>query len=391
MRPIAPESFSRRILLAVSGMSPQILTETLYALARTRQPAWVPTQVHILTTADGAKHARMNLLQGQAHFLKLCADYALDRAIFDERHIHVLTGANGMPLADIRSVADNEAAADQIARLIRQFTDDEDAALHVSMAGGRKTMGYYAGYALSLFGRAQDRLSHVLVDEGFEGHRDFYYPTPYSLPIHREGKVTLDASQAQVTLAEIPFVRLRDDLPQKHLDRITSFAATIAQAQLGRQPQRLVLDFSQMRFAFAGIALDAIGDAELAFALWLLERKRDGEPALSGRLLDAHGKALGAALADFCQRLADAGSASGKFARLGKSEDALRRGMTLNDVQYRMSRLNKALRELLGGTLAAQIELKNIGRKGAPVYALGIDADAVEWVEHDGATASLAG
>jgi CRISPR-associated protein (TIGR02584 family) len=30
------------------------------------------------------------------------------------------------------------------------------------MPGERKTMGFYVGYALSLFGRAQDRLSHVI-------------------------------------------------------------------------------------------------------------------------------------------------------------------------------------------------------------------------------------
>lgn len=378
-----PESFPRRILLAVSGMSPQIVTETLYALACTRQPAFVPTQVHILSTADGAAHARLNLLQGQAHFHALCADYRLDPGIFSETNIHVLTDAAGAPLADIRSVADNEAAADQIARLIGRFTADDDCALHVSMAGGRKTMGYYAGYALSLFGRAQDRLSHVLVGEGFEGHRDFYYPTPYSLPIHRDGKVTLDARQAQVTLAEIPFIRLRDDIPSKHLDRVTSFAATIAQAQLGRQSQRLRLDLARMHFEFAGIALDALGDAELAFFLWLLERKRNDEPDLSGALLEAQGKGLGAAFADFCGALADRGSASGKFTRIGRSEDALRRGLSLGDVQYRRSRLNNALDALLGGTLAAQVELKNIGSKGVPIYAIAIDAEQVDWIADD--------
>jgi CRISPR-associated protein (TIGR02584 family) len=49
--------------------------------------------------------------------------------------------------------------------------------LHVSIAGGRKTMGFYAGYALSLYGRAQDRMSHVLVDEKFEKGINFYYPS----------------------------------------------------------------------------------------------------------------------------------------------------------------------------------------------------------------------
>ena len=46
-------------------------------------------------------------------------------------------------------------------------------------------MGFYLGYALSLYSRAQDRLSHVLVNSPFESHSEFFYPTPESRVIHR--------------------------------------------------------------------------------------------------------------------------------------------------------------------------------------------------------------
>ena len=36
-------------------------------------------------------------------------------------------------------------------------------------------MGIYLAYALQLFGRPQDVLSHVLVSEDFESHPDFFY------------------------------------------------------------------------------------------------------------------------------------------------------------------------------------------------------------------------
>jgi CRISPR-associated protein (TIGR02584 family) len=84
------------------------------------------------------------------------------------------------PLEDIRSPDDNRRAADGITELIREFTADPDCALHVSIAGGRKTMGFFLGYALSLYGRPQDKLSHVLVSEPFESSSGFYYPTPAS-------------------------------------------------------------------------------------------------------------------------------------------------------------------------------------------------------------------
>ncbi len=70
--------------------------------------------------------------------------------------------------------ADNAAVADFITEEVREITADPNASLHVSIAGGRKTMGFYVGYALSLFGRAQDRLSHVLVPPAFESPRRFF-------------------------------------------------------------------------------------------------------------------------------------------------------------------------------------------------------------------------
>ena len=74
------------------------------------------------------------------------------------------------------------AVADFITEQVRQITADPAASLHVSIAGGRKTMGFYAGYALSLFGRAQDQLSHVLVSPSFELLKEFSIrvPTPRS-------------------------------------------------------------------------------------------------------------------------------------------------------------------------------------------------------------------
>lgn len=40
--PESPESYPRRVLLAVSGVSPQIVTETVYALAVAREPRVAP-------------------------------------------------------------------------------------------------------------------------------------------------------------------------------------------------------------------------------------------------------------------------------------------------------------------------------------------------------------
>ena len=120
--------------------------------------------------------------------------------------------------------ADNAAVADFITEEVRAITADPNASLHVSIAGGRKTMGFYVGYALSLFGRAQDRLSHVLVPPSLEVRaRDFSIRAraPRTTSVH---------------LGPIPFVRLRDGLPEHLLEGRARFSEAVAKAQKALPP-----------------------------------------------------------------------------------------------------------------------------------------------------------
>jgi hypothetical protein len=155
-----------------------------------------------------------------------------------------MVNQSGKPLEDIRTQEDNAAAADFICNFLRDITADENTSLHVSIAGGRKTMGYYLGYALSLFGREQDKLSHVLVSPQFENSPQFYYPTPYECGIDvRVGDktLTLDARKAEVSLAEIPFVRLRHGQPRELLIGHSSFSQAVQAAQQSFAPPNLIL------------------------------------------------------------------------------------------------------------------------------------------------------
>jgi len=271
---------SRRILLAATGLSPQIVTETLYALAVQGEPRWVPTEVHLITTAEGAERARHSLLSADlAWFARLIADYRLPPIAFSESHIHVLEDANGAPLPDIRTPADNDQAADQLTELVRRFTADPATQVHASIAGGRKTMGYYLGYALSLFGRPGDRLSHVLVSEPFESTWDFFYPTPYSRIIETRDHKLADTAQARVMLAEIPFVSLRHELPKALLAGKASFSATVAAARAGLGAPELLIDY-RARLIRAGGRTIALPPTQLAFIGWMARRRLRGEPHL---------------------------------------------------------------------------------------------------------------
>lgn len=111
--------------------------------------AFIPTEVRLLTTTQGADHARLSQLHPDSGwFHRLCADYALTGIRFGEADITVLRDEAGKVLEDIRTPEDNRRAGDRLTALVPEFTVDPDAALHVSIVGGRKTMGFYAGYAL---------------------------------------------------------------------------------------------------------------------------------------------------------------------------------------------------------------------------------------------------
>ncbi|GIX21705.1 MAG: hypothetical protein KatS3mg121_0488 [Gammaproteobacteria bacterium] len=266
----------RRVLLAVSGMSPQVITETLYALVLEKN--WVPDEIRLITTTQGRDNAVGWLLEGPAHLRRFLEDYRIDHPIrFDERSIILIEDAQGRPLDDLRTPEDNEAAADVICRVIREFTQDPDTELHVSLAGGRKTMGFYAGYALSLFGRPQDCLSHVLVSAEHESLPDFFYPTPTSRIIRNQAGQEIDTHRATVWLAEIPFVRLRSHLPPPLLSGAHSFSQTVALARKSTEARpELILYPAERRYRIDDVE-GKIGAAGMAVLLWLAHRRRSGQ------------------------------------------------------------------------------------------------------------------
>lgn len=347
-QPNEPASYPRRVLLAATGLSPQVVTETVYALAVQAQCAFVPTEIHLVTTKQGKEHARLNLLSGDpGWFQRLRADYALPEIAFDAGRIHVLTGPDGAPLADIRTPEENEHAADTITRLVAEFTADTSAALHVSLAGGRKTMGYYLGYALSLFGRPQDRLSHVLVSAPFESHPRFFYPTPGECVIHTLESRPLDCRDAVVTLAQIPFVRLRDELPPRLLGGNARLTEIVTAANRALQPPRLTLDTMQ-RLASADDQPLSLGRTEFAVLLWLAERARAGAPEVDWTRPEAADEFLGVARRIFNPMAAE-------YERIEKAVD-WRRSAAIKLGKYfepHKSRINDAIERALG-TVAAR-------------------------------------
>ena len=261
----------RSRLLAVSGASPQVVTETLYALAREDGPEAVPAEVVLVTTSMGRDTAVRTLLgcgDAPGQLAALRRDYDLPEVAFDESRIHVITDAQGQPLDDIRTADDNKAVGNFLLKRIRTLTGEDDPPLHVSIAGGRKTMGQYAAAMMWLFARESDELSHVLVSAEFEGLPDFFYPTPRSVllasPQHPDG---LDAARAEVTLARLPFLRLRTWLSTKKLFAEHDFSTLIEESQFDANQTRMYIDpeKKQVRISNREVQLTRENCAYLAF------------------------------------------------------------------------------------------------------------------------------
>jgi len=343
--PSRPSSYPRRVLLAVTGLSPQIVTETLYALAV--KPAnvkdkFIPTEIHLITTSEGTERARLALLSDDpGWFHHFCRDYRLPGIHFESDSIHELPGVNTRSLTDIRSVQDNERAADFITDQLREFSQDHGAALHVSIAGGRKTMGYYAGYALSLFGRGQDRLSHVLVNEPFESSWDFFYPTPYSRVITTRENKLADTRDAEVMLAEIPFVRLRDELPDELLNGHARFTASVREAQKAIPPLSLTLN-PTTRSIPAGGETFQLKPVSFAFYWMLTERARKGLPGLHWSDSGLADELLG-----YLGKVTNAHSGIYE-----KTETIYRKGYTKENFDPAKSHVNNAIKKVLGNRRA---------------------------------------
>jgi CRISPR-associated protein (TIGR02584 family) len=344
----------QKILVAVTGLSPQIVTETLYALAVGADSPWIPDEIHLVTTGQGAMQARLNLLSERpGWFHRFCRDYDLHGIRFDEHQIHPIRDAAGNVLEDIRHPVDNDAAADSITELVRALTSDPGAVIHASIAGGRKTMGFYLGYALSLYGRSGDRLSHVLVSSPYEGHPEFFYPTPYEsvLQGRKDGKtMTVDARDAKITLADIPFVRLREGLPSSLLDGKVRFSEVVHEAQKALPPVLLDLYPDQCKIVAGGESI-TLRPAEFALYWLMAQRVMDGREHMHWSDKD-----IGAELLGYYGRIVN--TASGDYDR---AKDAYRKGMDKVNFDPTKSRINQVIRQTLGAHRAKPYLIAPLG------------------------------
>ena len=302
---------TRRILFCTIGATPQVVTETVWALRNQRNPPWEPDEIHLVTTTFALDRIRQELQSPSGHLAALlggrippvsihlpCRDGSVItfdpwRAEGDwgESADAITLPAEESALRDVNSATDAASMGSLIFRLIARFTQKDDTELHVSLAGGRKTMSAHALLAASHFGRWQDEVSHVLVSPPFEDTRTFWYPgqtDPVTVRVSRPGakppfvEEQRSAEEAEVTLipTAVPLLRYEvkgaDKIEHVDLTKIPEGRNLALRLQESKQ---VVIDTASNGIVAAGITT-ILGPKSFALYRLMAIAQRDGWPGV---------------------------------------------------------------------------------------------------------------
>ena len=273
---------NRVVLVCATGMSPAVITETVWALAH-ESPAVIVDEVVAVTTLDGAAAIREQLLYSgvwerlREALRKEGLEVAGKLRFGASDSIRVI-GDGESDCHDIATPEENQKTGDFILRVLRQFTENPENIVIASIAGGRKTMSALMLACMTLLGRDQDRVCHVLVNppyDSFDLVPRFYFPG--LAESHCLGVENYPADAAQISLADVPFVRFRKRrlLPED----VPSYTELVARTQRDIDSSDLpsvILDMIAGRVCVGGKMCDLNG-MELAVMYGLLKCRLTGK------------------------------------------------------------------------------------------------------------------
>ncbi len=227
----------RMILVAGMGMSPAVLTETVWALAH-QKPSIVPNEIVVITTSTGKKNLQRDVMESGV-WKQMCEDLRKEKIdvagklVLGSTSLQVIPDAQGNEIDDLRTGEDNLRAADFMLKTLRQYTESSDTVVLASIAGGRKTMSALLLSSMTLLGRADDKVYHVLAAPEFEGilKPAFFYPKKGVTYVNsRTGKAHKSTANA-IELFEVPFVRMRGWYQEKFKSIPPSYRTLISKVQ----------------------------------------------------------------------------------------------------------------------------------------------------------------
>ena len=248
----------RTILIAGMGITPAVLSETIWALA-TKKPAVVPDEVVIITMRNGAERLRESFFGAKTNGWNRLL-FALGKAGVKtagklrfgptQSSIRIIANAAGTDdLEEAITPEDVTRMADEILLTIRGFTEDPSTVVYASIAGGRKTMSALVLSCMSLLGRDGDHVLHVLVSPPFDHAMKpaFLFPEKGKTVVDFQGK-RHRCVDAKIDLIDLPFVKMRGWYQGKFHSAPPSYGQLVSDVQniapeASVEPPDLTFDF----------------------------------------------------------------------------------------------------------------------------------------------------
>lgn len=229
----------RVVLIAGMGTSPAVLTCTVWALAHQREPV-IPDEIVILTTKSAKTKFVTEVFEGAnsvwSRMLQALAKEGIDvegKLACGEASIVLVADHNHNYADDLRNGDDNLSAADSMLGVIRKYTSDPDTIVLTSIAGGRKTMTALLFSCMTLLGRKDDKVYHVLIPPEYEGRLNptFYFPEKGLSHEVVGQKKKVPSVKVGIELFEVPYVRVRGWFQEKFKTPPPSYRALVDQVQ----------------------------------------------------------------------------------------------------------------------------------------------------------------
>lgn len=248
----------KNVLLALVGMNPAVLTETVWALVTEKKI--IPDEVVVLTTTEGRAKIKKELVDSGVweNMKTALAAKRIDiegKLLFGDSNdaIRIFSSKDKKSnLNDIATSEDNDAAADFIMRNIREFSEDPETTIWASLAGGRKTMSALMMACMNLLGREQDHVLHVLVNPPYDGCLKplFFFPEKNKKHATLEGK-TIKSTDAKITLIDVPFVKMRSWYEGKFKKNPPSYRELVSDVQ-GSAYQCVTINYNDATLTIDG-------------------------------------------------------------------------------------------------------------------------------------------
>lgn len=293
------------VLVTTIGTSPSVLTSTVWALAQ--QEGLLPHRIVVLTTRLGRELLLKQVFTGVPEFggstvwESLCQTLESDG--FDlagklefapePAYLRVFTATppgkrTPEELDDITSQMENERVADAMLEALRGVMADGTRVV-ASIAGGRKTVSALFYACVSLIGRDDDRIIHVVVNEPFDRtglKPPFFFPGQQCSPLVATDGRTVAAHSAKLSIINVPFVPLAKLFMREFRRTPARFSTLVADYREAGQHQspaefQLTVHRRRAEIEVNGV-LVALGPREHLLVLLLAERVLAGRAAFTG-------------------------------------------------------------------------------------------------------------